>query len=266
MLPGLADTPAIRLDVARFHSSLQALDRGVETVLDALDANGHADNTIVILTTDHGPPFPGMKSTLTDAGIGVGLLLRAPEMPHPGAVSDALVSHIDLYPTICEVAGLEPPHWLQGSSLVPLLNGTAPSVRDAIFGEVTFHAAYEPQRAVRTSRWTYIRRFEERARPVLSNIDASPALDHWLDNGYAELEIPSTSLFDNALDPLQRENLAGMRSVTAVESNLAERLKSWMRATEDPLLEGTVALPPGATVNRASDRSPDDPTVEAGYR
>jgi len=207
-----------------------------------------------------------MKSTLTDAGIGVGLILRVPGIARPGTVCDALASHIDLFPTICELAALDPPLWLQGSSLAPLLDGSAPAVRDAIFGEVTFHAAYEPQRVIRTQRWTYIRRFEERDRPVLPNIDASPALDYWLENGFAERTLSSISLFDNALDPLQRENLAGVASLAEVENQLADRLAVWMRATEDPLLEGPVDLPPGATVNRASDLSPDGPLVERDYR
>jgi arylsulfatase A-like enzyme len=233
--------------------------------LDALADSGQSDNSIVILTTDHGPPFPGMKSTLTDAGIGVGLLLRAPGRSQPGGICDALVSHIDLYPTICELAALDPPPWLQGRSLTPLLEKTAPAVRDAIFGEVTFHAAYEPQRAIRTQQWTYIRRFGERHSPVLPNIDASPALDYLLANGFADREIPSITLFDNALDPLQRENLAGTQSLATVEKDLSDRLETWMYATGDPLLAGPIELPPGATVNRAIDRSPDDPLVDTGF-
>jgi N-sulfoglucosamine sulfohydrolase len=266
LLPGIPDTAATRHDVAQFHASLRKLDRGVGIVLDALDDSGQAENTIVILTTDHGPPFPGMKATLTDAGIGVGLILRAPDMKYPGSVSDALVSQIDLFPTICDLAGLEPPPWLQGVSLAPLIDQTSNHVRHDLFAEVTFHAAYEPQRAIRTDRWTYIRRFDERSRPVLPNIDDSPVLDYLLENGWAERTITSTSLFDNALDPLQRNNLAGDRTAASVEEDLSNRLADWMRATGDPLLFGPVALPSGALVNRASDSSPGDPLVDSSFR
>ena len=265
VLPGLPDSAEIRADVARFRASLEELDRGVGIVLDALESSGRAGNTIVIVTTDHGPPFPGMKSTLTDAGIGVGLILRAPGMTTPGLISDALVSQIDLFPTICELANLEPPAWLQGNSLCPLLEGRARPDRDEIFAEVTFHAAYEPQRAVRTDRWTYIMRFGGRDQPVLPNIDASPSMDYALANGFADRLIPAVSLFDNALDPLQRENLAGSPTLASVEDDLVRRLNAWMIATNDPLLEGPVPLPHGARVNRASDRSPDDPLVEIDF-
>jgi len=265
VLPGLPDSAEIRTDVARFHASLEELDRGVGIVMDALESSGHAGDTIVIVTTDHGPPFPGMKSTLTDAGTGVGLILRFPGMTTPGLMSDALVSQIDLFPTICELANLEPPAWLQGASLLPLLDGRASWVRDEIFAEVTFHAAYEPQRAVRTDRWTCIRRFGGRDHPVLPNIDASPALDFALANGFADRVMPAVSLFDNVLDPLQRENLAGSPPHRSVEEELLRRLNDWMIATYDPLLDGPVPLPQGARVNRASDRSPDDPLVEIDF-
>jgi arylsulfatase A-like enzyme len=265
VLPGIPDTPETRADVAGFHASLRALDRGVGMVMDALAASGQIDNTFVILTTDHGPAFPSYKSTLTDRGIGVGLILRAPGIAQPGIVNNVLVSQIDLYPTICEIAGIPSPDWLQGTSLTPILDGSANRVRDALFGEVTFHAAYEPQRAIRTDRWTYIRRFEPRDRPVLPNIDASPALDVLLTNGYADSPVPSTSLFDNLLDPLQRENLAGADEFAEIERDLANRLKAWMSDTNDPLLNGPVPLPPGALVNRASGHSPDDPLVDSNY-
>ncbi len=265
VLPGQPDNRETRLDTARFHASLRALDRGVAEVLDTLERTGLAESTIVILTTDHGPAFPGMKSTLTDGGIGVGLLVRAPGVTSPGTVCDALVSQIDLFPTMCELANLDPPGWLQGSSLSPLLDGSATSVRNELFAEVTFHAAYEPQRAIRTTRWTYIRRFDERRLPVLPNIDPSPALDARLVNGWADLPIQPIMLFDNLLDPMQRENVSGLLRVTEVETELHDRLARWMVETNDPLVSGHVDLPPGALVNRSSDRSPDDALVTIDF-
>lgn len=266
VLPGMPDNATTRHDVAQFHASLQELDRGVGTVLDALEASGHADKTIVILTTDHGPAFPGMKATLTDGGIGVGLMMRLPGQKRSGFVIDALVSQIDLFPTICDLAGLEQPQWLQGVSLRPVLDDTANQVRDDVFAEITFHAAYEPQRAIRTPRWTYIRRFDNRVFPVLPNIDASPVLDLMLANGFAERNVATTMLYDNLFDPQQRQNLAGSTQTSAVESDLGGRLDAWMRATNDPLLDGPVPLPQGAIVNRVSDRSPDGPLVDSDYR
>ena len=173
----LPDTPETRQDMASYKASARSLDQGVGAVLNALDEHNIADDTLVILTTDHGLAFPGAKATLTDRGIGVLLIMRGPGGFHGGRVSEALVSQIDLYPTICELVGLDRPDFLQGRSILPAMRQEVDEVNDAIFAELTYHAAYEPQRAIRTKRWKYIRRFGERELPVLANIDDGPTKD-----------------------------------------------------------------------------------------
>ena len=84
---------------------------------------GSGRDTLIIFTTDHGMPFPGAKATLYDRGLGVMLILRGPEPFDGGRVIDALVSHIDIYPTVCEYLGIERPPFLQGVSLLALLRG-----------------------------------------------------------------------------------------------------------------------------------------------
>src|SRR5215218_2085852 len=92
----LPDSPVTRRDMASFKQSARALDHGVGAVLSAIDELEIADETIVILTTDHGIPFPGAKATLTDRGLGVMLIVRGPGGFHGGRVSEVLVSQIDL--------------------------------------------------------------------------------------------------------------------------------------------------------------------------
>lgn len=103
----LPDAPETREDMARFIASARALDAKIGTVLDALDASGLASHTLVIATTDHGIAFPRMKCNLTDAGIGVMLILRGPGGFAGGRVCDALVSHVDLFPTVCGLLGVD---------------------------------------------------------------------------------------------------------------------------------------------------------------
>src|SRR6266508_3731499 len=254
----LPDTPEIRYDMAGFHAAARELDRGVGIVLDALERHGLADNTLVIATNDHGMAFPGMKCTLTDHGIGVALIMRGPGGFTGGRISDALVSQIDLFPTICDVIGIARPPWLQGHSLLPLVRDETREINDAIFAEVTYHAAYEPQRAVRTQRWKYIRRFEA-GRPVLTNVDDSPSKDVWLAHGWAEHVLAMEQLYDLIFDPNEADNRADDLAVRPVLDDMRRRLKHWMQTTNDPLLRGPVPLPPDAVANDPDDRSPDDP-------
>ncbi|HAU37643.1 MAG TPA: sulfatase, partial [Phycisphaerales bacterium] len=253
----LPDTRQTRDDMADFIESAKEYDLGVGMVLDALDQAGLAENTLVINTTDHGVPFPPMKCHLTDHGIGVMLILRGPGGFSGGKVCDAMVSQIDLFPTICELAGLDEPDWLEGTSLAPLASGETEQVREAVFSEVTFHAAYEPQRCVRTPRWKYIRRYGERVRPVLSNMDTGTSKGYLVEHGLADRRIALEQLYDLCFDPNETHNLAGDPACAPVLEDMRRRLGQWMEATTDPLLQGPVPPPAGAVVSSQDDPAPE---------
>jgi N-sulfoglucosamine sulfohydrolase len=257
----LPDTPEVRGDMAAFKASARSLDHGVGMVLSQLDARGLDKDTLIIFTTDHGMPFPGAKATLYDRGLGVTLILRGPEPFDGGRVIDGLVSHIDIYPTVCEYLGIERPSFLQGVSLLPLLRGEVAQVREEIFAGSTWHAAYEPQRAIRTVRHKYIRRWGERTRPVLANTDDGPSKDLLIREGWAEREIPKEQLYDLVFDPNEANNLATEPGCAALVSDLRARLEEWMRDTEDPLLAGHVDPPPGVEINLPDQRSASEPTI-----
>jgi arylsulfatase A-like enzyme len=177
-------------------------------------------------------------------------------------VSDALVSQLDLYPTICELAGIEVPEWVRGRSLLPLARDEADEVNEEIFGEVTYHAAYEPQRAIRTRRFKYIRRYDNgHDGVVLANIDDSPSKDLLIGSGLAERLEPVEQLYDLVFDPQETHNVAGDRAYGAVLGELRHRLQQWMAETGDPLLWGPVEAQDGMEVNLPCQRSPSDPTV-----
>lgn len=256
----LPDTLETRRDMAAFKASARDLDWGIGAVLDALQAAGLAENTLVICTTDHGIAFPHMKCNLTDHGIGVMLIMRGPGGFVGGRVIDALVSQIDLFPTLCDLLEIERPPWLQGTSILPLLHDEVEQTRDAIFAEVTYHAAYEPMRAVRTPRWKYIRRFDHHLGPVLPNCDDSPSKDALIAVGWTERSRPLEQLCDLIFDPTEASNIANDLSMTVVLEELRTRLDTWMRDTHDPLLHGPVPAPSGAELNNPDQLSASDPT------
>jgi arylsulfatase A-like enzyme len=248
--------------MAGYVASARALDKGIGVVLDALDEAGLDDSTLVICTTDHGLAFPGMKCSLTDHGIGVMLIVRGPGGFRGGKINDALVSQIDLFPTICDLLEIDHPAWLQGQSLLPLINGETEEINEAIFAEVTYHAAYDPQRAVRTKRWKYIRRYAERWEPVLPNVDDSPSKDLWLAYGWRDHAQPPEQLYDLFFDPTESHNLATDPAHTEPLAEMRDRLDRWMQETSDPLLTGSVSPPPGREirVNDVDGLSPGEPT------
>lgn len=261
------DNARTRRDMASFRASARALDQGVGTVLNALEENGLADNTLVFMTTDHGLAFPDAKCTMYDRGIGVMLLMRGPGGFERGRVFDAQVSHLDLYPTICDVIGLEHPHWLEGTSLLPLVRGEVAEIHDEIFAEVTYHAAYEPQRAVRTQRYKYMRRYnEEHPGRVLANLDDSLTKEVLLAAGWADVDPPWEALFDLWLDPAEALNRIDDPALQGVLGDLRRRLQDWMERTEDPLLDGPVPPAEGTVLNTVDQVSAADPTTPPSDR
>ena len=254
----LPDTPQNRLDMARFKASARILDAKMGAVLDVLDRTGLAENTLVICTTDHGIAFPAMKCNLTDHGIGVMLMMRGPGGFEGGRVVEAMVSQIDIFPTLCDLLEIDPPGWLQGFSMMPLVRSQREDIREEVFAEVNFHAAFEPMRAVRTKRWKYIRRYDGRTRPVLPNCDGSLSKTTWLDHGWAERSPQPEMLYDLVFDPNETANLVGDPRYGEVLSDMRLRLERWGIETGDPLqADGSgIPIPAGALVNDPDDLSP----------
>src|SRR6202453_1986884 len=258
----IPDVAATRKDFAAYRASARIMDQAVGKVLDAIERNGFADNTLILSTTDHGIAFPRMKCNLTDDGWGVSMILRGPKIPK-GAVCDALISHVDFFPTVCDYIGIEKPAWLQGKSFLPVLEGKASEINEQIFAEVNYHAAYEPKRAVRTKRWKYIRRFGDKKTPVLPNCDDSLSKEVWLKAGWGEQILDEESLYDLLFDPTEHNNLINNPAQRQVAQEMRDRLHQWMVATNDPLLKGFVAAPPGAMVNDPNGISPQEPPKPA---
>ncbi len=263
------DTPETRVDMAEFCTMARKLDEGVGMVLDALDKSGLAKNTLVLYTTDHGVAFPGCKGTLTDHGMGVAFILRGPSTLADGIFTggravDALISQLDFYPSICELINVEPPAWLQGTSFLPILRNDVDEVNEEIFAEVSYHAAYEPKRAVRTKRYKYIRRYVEEqtghSTMVLANCDDSLSKSIWLEQGWADRPIASEQLYDLVFDPNEANNVIDDPAYAHVLEEMRNRLMAWMERTDDPILDGDGIVPmqPGCVVNKMDAQSPSD--------
>jgi hypothetical protein len=132
-------------------------------------------------------------------------------------------------------------------------------VRDQVFAEINYHAAYEPQRAVRTRRYKYIRRYDGRNTPVLPNTDDSPGKALWIESGWRKRAVAVERLYDLVFDPGEACNVAAEPAYANVLAEMRERLNRWMNETDDPLRSGVLPLPPGVVVNDPDQVSPAEP-------
>lgn len=261
--PGMPDTETVRADMAGFHNALAALDRQVGTVLAALADGPHAENTLVIFTVDHGIPFPRMKGKLHDSGIGVALIVDFPGNPARGRALDHLVSHVDIFPTICDLANIPVPEWVAGLPLAPLVRGELDLLHDAVFAETNFHAAREPARCVRMDNFKLIRYFDDDFGQVPANCDDSPSKDLiFREAGLLREERDEVELFDLRLDPLEGRNIARDSRFTDVRHDLERRLRGWMESTGDPLVKGPLERPRGTRIQKRRCYSHEERSFE----
>ena len=158
---------------------------------------------------DHGLQFPRNMCNLTDYGMRIYLIIRGPGGFTGGHVEDALVSLIDLAPTVYDMAGIDTPSFVNGQSLLPLIDGTTETLHDAVFSEVNYHAAYEPMRCIRTDRYKYIRRYDNRDKLVLPNTDDTPTKQFLLNHDWTDQPRDQEMLYDMIFDPYEANNLIG---------------------------------------------------------
>jgi arylsulfatase A-like enzyme len=203
-----ADREVWRRYRAFYNGLVETVDREIGTVLEAIDA--HDVPPITVFSTDHGDhggahglPYKG--PAMYEEVIRVPLVISWPGRVR-AARSDALVSLIDLLPTLCDLTGVRAPNDVDGLSLRPVLEQLAPQVRDTVFAEYYGKQAWRvPIRMARTARWKYVR--------YLS---------------YGE------ELYDLAADPGELRNLAGEPGAAADRARLARELDAWIRRSGDP--------------------------------
>jgi len=177
MPPFLPDVPEVREDLADYFGEVQAFDAALGLLMARLAEIGELDNTLVVVSGDHGAPgFPQGKCNLQDFGSGVSLAIRGPGVT-AGRIVDDLVTLPDLAPTFLEVGGLTPPAVMTGRSLVNLLrsdrSGQVEASRDAVYIGRERHVenaradfAPYPQRAIRTHDFLYIINFRPDRWPL----------------------------------------------------------------------------------------------------
>lgn len=244
----LSDRPEVRAELADFYQSISRLDQGVGFILDALKETKHADNTLVIFLSDNGIPFPGAKTTLYDPGLHLPLIISSPTQKRRGIANSAMVSFIDVLPTILDWAGVKAPPALTGRSVLPVLEEENPKGWDTVYGSHQFHEVtmYYPMRMIRTRTHKYIRNIAHKLDyPFASDLYNSLTWQGILKRGDKKmgnrrvesfLHRPLEELYDLEKDPHELKNVAADPAYAAVLKDLRARLKEWQKKTRDPWL------------------------------
>ncbi len=232
------DSPPLREMTAAYKHSARDMDDCFGEILRTLAETGLDRSTYVFAFSDHGLQWPLHIANVGEHGNAAFLIARGPTHFKGGRTVDSMVSLLDLFPTVCDLAGIEKRPWLQGQSLLPLLDGSVDRLHEQLFFEQTFHAAYEPARAVRSERYIYIKRFDERDSLVLPNVDDTAARHDLLAAGWQQQPRHQEMLYDLYFDPDQQNNLIGTPGMDQAAQELRQSLARWMKETDDPLCDG----------------------------
>ena len=251
--PYMIDTPKTRAGLANYYQDITTMDRHLGEVLNSLAAHGFANNTLFVYTTDQGAEWPRSKWTLYDTGIRVPLIIRWPGKVTAGSTCDALISFVDVTPTLVDVAGGQPAENLDGRSFLPVVLGKCKDFREKIYGTHTGDKQMNvfPQRCVRDRRYKYILNLRPECvwTTHFTKVDGIPnshkdIWDSWVKKAASDphaarlLDLiehhPAEELYDTWNDADELKNLAGRADLQPVLEAMRRDLKEWMTAQGDP--------------------------------
>jgi arylsulfatase A-like enzyme len=268
-VPGfLPDTPEIREDMLDYFSEIQHFDKEIGELIEILKHSGRLENTIIVVASDNGMPFPHAKANLYDYGTRVPLIISGFPKMDQNNLNSSFVNLIDLMPTFLDLAGIEKQPAMDGKSLLPVIRGENPEHRDEVFlererhclcrAEMAYGAGY-PMRAIRTKDYLYIRNFRPDRNPAgdetipgtpseYGDVDGGITKMFMMDNRnlpevnpYFKLDFekrPAEELYLLKDDPYNIHNVAESAQYASVKASLSKRLEQWMKDSKDPRLNG----------------------------
>jgi arylsulfatase len=241
--PMLFDGPLTRKDLAGYYHEISRADFFLGELIKELQRQKILDNTYIIFMSDNGRPFPRCKTRLYDSGIKTPFIVYGPNIK-PG-LTDALISSIDVAPTILDLANISKEDRMQGVSFLPILKNAKANIRDFAFAEHNWHTFKNHERMVRYGQWMYIRNSYPGRRNLASeSTDKFPAGKELWDAHNKHLTKPEQEdvfmvprpideLYNVKSDPYQFHNLAGDKKHMKIISFLSNVLNSWIKETGD---------------------------------
>ena len=247
--PYFIDSPATREHRARYFSDITGLDEELGKIMD-MARKRLGENVVYVFSSDHGGQWPFGKWNLYEAGVRVPLIAAWPEKIEAGARTEAMVSWIDILPTLIDLAGGEAPADTDGRSFAGVLTGRRRESRAEIFTTHSGDGVYNvyPMRSIRTARFKYIRNllpghYHTNHSDILRKPGAGAYWHSWdkaaeADPAAAEIVRryylrPAEELYDLQEDPLEQDNLAGRPDYADRLRELRGSLDRWMQEQGD---------------------------------
>jgi len=267
----LPDTPEARAELAQYYQSCSRVDQGLGRLIALLKETKQWPNTVLIFTADHGMAFPGAKTTVYESGLRVPFIVRDPRQEKQGLTNNAMISHVDITPSILDLADAydpanrapksllplpKPAHGenngpkmtrYHGRSWVPILPETNPAGWDSIDASHTFHEIqmYYPMRVVRDRKYKLIWNVAyHQPYPFASDLWAAATWQAQFEKGpqapYGARTVdsyihrPQFELFDISSDPDETRNLADDPKFAATLEEYKGKLKEMQKRTNDP--------------------------------
>lgn len=230
----------------QFYNAASRFDYGVGLLLERLAAAGHADDTLIILVGDHGPPFFRGKTSCYEGGVHVPMIVVWPQVTEPGLRSKALVSTVDILPTILDAVGSQHQILQHGQSLRGAVRND--EFRDYLATEFHYHGSrpFYPRRSIRDMRFKLIHNLRSGEEQPGSTIDGDAALRLARESQSMDPQVlsayersaapPEFELFDLTQDPWEFTNLAGLDEYRQDLQRMQAALMQWRKTTDDPLL------------------------------
>ena len=257
--PYYPDHPAMRKDWAQYLESIENADWEVGEILKRLESEGLAGNTVVFFLTDHGVSHARGKQFLTEGGIKVPLIVRAPGRVEPGMVREDLVAHIDVTASTLAFAGLEIPDWMEGR---PLFGPGAKPREYVVSARDRCDETVDRIRSVRTEEYKYIRNFvPERPHLQPNRYKDAKAVIRALREMRADGSLPARAeamffqprpeeeLYDLEADPWEMRNLADSTEHSETLAAMRAILDGWIEETGDRGQEFETAEEYGSDMN-----------------
>ncbi len=234
--------------VTGYYNTIKRLDAGIGMLMEELRKAGHGDDTLIIFCGDHGPPFARGKTTVYESGTRVPFMVHWPGVSKP-MTSEAMVSTVDILPTILDAVGEAIPSGLHGRSLRPVLSGAEASWREYLVAEFHFHGTrlFYPRRGIRDRRYHLIHNLLAGRNNPSTGIDGDQAYRLSQTDRFDNTAVrrafdtfaspPEFELYDTVDDPAELNNLGGQQELAETEERLKQALVRWRQETNDPLLE-----------------------------